>query len=147
MTKQQAIVTGLDGDLAIIEVQSHGACSQCELSRGCGTGALGRLLGHRSRPLTVRNEYNLKTGDKVVLGIQDKAFLNVSLLIYGLPLLGLMVGGLLAQGLSGNSDMVTIMLAAVGFSSALTCSAVIAKSRFSGQFNLLIVEINGEPKG
>ncbi len=77
----------------------------------------------------------------------DKAFLNASLLIYGLPLLGMMAGGLLAQWLFGKSEMVIIILATTGFAAGLVYSAYIARSRFSGQFNPVILENNGEPKG
>ena len=76
----------------------------------------------------------------------DKAFLNASLLIYGLPLLGLMAGGLLAQGLFGKSEMVIIALAVAGFVAGLRFSAAIARNRFSRQFNPVILENNGEPK-
>lgn len=146
MVEEKAIVTGVVEGLAIIQVQRHSACSHCELSKGCGTGAVGRLLGHRSKPLTIRNQYNLKVGDSVVLGLHDKAFLKASLLIYGVPLLGLLVGGLLAQGLFEGSEMVTIILAGVGFVSGLLYSAVIARNRYSRQFNPVILESNGEPK-
>lgn len=147
MIEEKAIVTGVVDDLAMIQMQRQSACSHCELSRGCGTGALGRLLGHRSRPLTISNQYNLKPGDRVVLGMPDKALLNASLLIYGLPLLGIMAGGLLAQWLFGKSEMVIIILATTGFAAGLVYSAYIARSRFSGQFNPVILENNGEPKG
>lgn len=147
MIEEKAIVTGVVDDLAMIQMQRQSACSHCELSRGCGTGALGRLLGHRSRPLTISNKYNFRTGDRLVIGMQDKAFLNASLLIYGLPLLGMMAGGLLAQWLFGKSEMVTIILAITGFACALAYSAYIARSRFSGQFNPVILKYNGEPKG
>jgi sigma-E factor negative regulatory protein RseC len=146
MIEEKAIVTGVVDDLAMIQMQRQSACSHCELSRGCGTGALGRLLGHRSRPLTISNKYSFKAGDRLVIGMPDKAFLNASLLIYGLPLLGMMTGGLLAQWLFGQSEMVTIILAISGFVCALACSVYIARSRFSRQFNPVILKNNGEPK-
>jgi sigma-E factor negative regulatory protein RseC len=147
MIEEKAIVTGVVDDLAMIQMQRQSACSHCELSRGCGTGALGRLLGHRSRPLTISNKYSFKTGDRLVIGMPDKAFLNASLLIYGLPLLGMMAGGLLAQWLFGKSEMVTIILAISGFACALAYLAYIARGRFSRQFNPVILKYNGEPKG
>jgi sigma-E factor negative regulatory protein RseC len=146
MIEEKAIVTGVTGDLAMIEVQRKGSCSRCELSRGCGTGAIGRLLGHRNKPLTISNQYDLKPGDRVVLGMPDKAFLKLSLLIYGMPLLAMMAGGLLAQWLFGKSEMVTIILATTGFVAGLSYSIYMVRNRFIGQFNPLILENNGEPK-
>jgi len=146
MIEEKAIVTGVVGDLAIIQMQRQSTCSHCELSKGCGTGALGRLLGRRNKPLTISNKFNLKPGDRVVLGMPGKAILKASLLIYGLPLLGMMAGGLLAQWLIGKSETVTIILATTGFAAGLAYSAYIARSRFLGQFNPVILESNGEPK-
>ncbi len=71
-------MSGLEGDLAIIRMQRQSACSHCELNKGCGTGAIGRLLGHRSKPLAIRNDYDLKAGDRVLVGLPDRAFLNAS---------------------------------------------------------------------
>jgi len=147
MIEEKAIVTGVVGDQAMIEVQRQSTCSHCELSRGCGTGAIGRLLVRRNKPLTISNKYNLKPGDRIVLGMPDKAFLKASLLIYGLPLLAMMAGGLLAQWLFGKSEMVTVILATTGFAAGLAFSANIAKRCFLPQFNPVILENNGEPKG
>jgi sigma-E factor negative regulatory protein RseC len=146
MIEEQAIVTGTDGDMAIIQMQRHNACSGCELNNGCGTGAIGRLLGHRSKPLSIRNRDNLKSGDRVVLGMPDKAFLKASLLIYGLPLAGLMSAGMISQWLFADSEIYVVIFSAVGFIAGLASSGQIAKKRFSRQFNPKILKVVGEPK-
>jgi len=146
MIEEQAIVTGLDGDLAMIRMQRHSVCSQCELNKGCGTGAIGRLLGHRNKPLAIRNNFNLKVGDSVLLGLPDKAFLKASLLIYGLPLMALIGGGLLAQWAITESQLIVIIISTAGFITALYLSGIIAKKYFSKQFDPHILEVGGEPK-
>ena len=40
MIEEQAIVTSVDGDLAMLQMQRQSTCSHCELSSGCGTGAI-----------------------------------------------------------------------------------------------------------
>jgi len=147
MIEEKAIVTEVVEDRVMIQVQRQSTCSHCELSRGCGTGAIGRLLSRRNKPLTISNKYNLRPGDRVVLGMPNKAFLKASLLIYGLPLLGMLAGGLLAQWLFGESEMVTLILATSGFVCGLAYSAYIARSRFLYQFSPVVLEKNGEPKG
>ena len=147
MIEEQAIVTGLDGDLAMIRMQRQSACSQCELNKGCGTGAIGRLLGHRSKPLAIRNNLNLEVGDSVLLGLPDKAFLKASLLIYGLPLMALIGGGLLAQWAVAESELSVIIISTAGFITALSLSGLIAKKYFSQQFDPQVLEIGSEPKG
>ncbi len=145
MIEEQAIVSKLDGDLAIIRMQRQSACSHCELNKGCGTGAIGRLLGHRSKPLAIRNDYNLKAGDRVLLGLPDRAFLKASLLIYGLPLVALIGGGLLAQWAFTESELSVFILSTAGFIAGLWFSGQIAKNHYSQQFNPQILEVGSEP--
>ncbi|MCZ6882665.1 MAG: SoxR reducing system RseC family protein [Gammaproteobacteria bacterium] len=145
MIEEQAIVSGLEGDLAIIRMQRQNACSHCELNKGCGTGAIGRLLGHRSKPLAIRNDYDLKAGDRVLVGLPDRAFLNASLLIYGLPLVALIGGGLIAQWAFAGSELSVFIFSTAGFFAGLWFSGQIAKNHFSQQFNPRILEVGSEP--
>jgi len=145
MIEEQAIVSGLEGDLAIIRMQRQSACSHCELNKGCGTGAIGRLLGHRSKPLAIRNDYDLKAGDRVLVGLPDRAFLNASLLIYGLPLVALIGGGLIAQWAFAGSELSVFIFSTAGFFAGLWFSGQIAKNHFSQQFNPRILEVGSEP--
>jgi len=147
MIKEQAKVTGLDGHWALVQMQRQSACSHCELSNGCGTGAIGRLLGHRRKPVKIKNEHQLKPGDSVVLGLPEGAFLKASLLIYGLPLLGLIAGGMLALGITGESELYAFFLAAAGFVAGLHTSARLARKHYSNQFSPKILQVRGEPTG
>jgi len=146
MIEERAIVTGLDGDLAVIQMLRHSACNHCELNSGCGTGAIGRLLGHRSKPLTIRNKSNLRPGDRILLGMPDRAFLKASLLIYGLPLVGLIGGGLVAQWAFAGSEIHVFIFSVAGFIAGLSFSSLIAKNYFSQQFYPKILALDGEPK-
>jgi len=145
MVKEQAKVTGLDGNWALVQMQRQSACSHCELSNGCGTGAIGRLLGHRRKPVKIKNEHRLKPGDNVVLGLPEEALLKASLLIYGLPLLGLIGGGLLALWIIGESELFAFIFAAAGFATGLQMSARLARKNFSNQFSPKILQVRGEP--
>ena len=146
MIKEQAIVTGLDGNLASIQMQRNSACSHCELNSGCGTGTIGRLLGYRSKPLTIKNNYCLKPGDKVILGMSDHAFLKANLLIYGLPLIGLIGGGLVAQWIFPGAELTGLMFATAGFVAGLSSSGLIANKSTSHLFDAKVLEVDGEPK-
>ena len=97
MITEQAIVTRCNGKQVELELQRGSACGQCELNRGCGTGALGRLLGKRSKPLVIETDHVLKPGDRLQLGLSESALVKASLTIYGLPLLGMVMAGLLAS--------------------------------------------------
>ena len=114
MITEQAIVTGRDGNRVEIELQRESACGACELNRGCGTGALGRLLGRRSRPLVIETREDLKPGDRLELTLSERALVRASLLAYGLPLLGMLAAGLCGAAL-GAADHWVALLAVAGF--------------------------------
>jgi len=96
MLTEQAVVTRCENGRAEIKLQRASACGQCELNQGCGTGAIGRLLGNRSRPLVIETREPLKPGDNLELGLSESALVKASLTIYGLPLLCMVFAGLLA---------------------------------------------------
>ncbi len=146
MVKELGRVTGLVGNWALVEMQRQSTCSHCELSNGCGTGAVGRLLGHRRKPVMIKNEHHLRPGDSIILGLPEGAFLKASLLIYGLPLLGLIVGGMLALWITGESELFAFVFAAAGFVTGLQISALLARRQYSNQFSPRVLQVRGEPK-
>ena len=146
MIEEQAIVTGLDGDLAMIQMQRQSTCSHCELNSGCGTGAIGRLLGHHSKPLTIRNRYDLRPGDRILLGMPEKAFLKANFLIYGLPLVGLIGAGLLADWAFASSELMVFSCSIAGFVTGLIISDLVANNQLSQQFDPQILRVDGELK-
>ena len=114
MITEQAIVTRCDGRRVELELQRGSACAQCELNRGCGTGALGRLLGKRSKPLVIETDHVLKPGDRLRLGLSESALVKASLTIYGLPLLGMVMSGLLAS-FAALPEVLITLAAVAGF--------------------------------
>ena len=114
MITETAIVTRRDGRLVELELQRNSTCGQCELSKGCGTGAIGRLLGHRSKPILIETDHQLEPGDRLELGLSESALVKASLTIYGLPLLGMVCAGLLAT-LFAASEMIVALAACAGF--------------------------------
>ena len=97
MLSETAIVKRRLDDRVEVELLRESACAGCDLSQGCGTGALGRLLGKRKRPLLVSSERDLRPGDRVVLSLPEAALARISLLVYGLPILGLVIGAGMAH--------------------------------------------------
>lgn len=146
MIKEQATVVSLSGDRAEVQMQRQSACSHCEMSHGCGTGAIGRLLGKRSKPVEIKVDQNLKPGDQVEIGLPDKAFLRAGLLIYGLPLLGLFIGLILAEMTNSNSDLTSFILAMTGLVLGLYVGARIAKTKFANQLDPKILSVSSEPE-
>ncbi len=144
MIKEQDTVIGLFGNIAEVQTKRQIACSQCEGGRGCGIGAIGRLLGKRSKPVKIKVDQDLKLGDQIEIGLSDKAFLRAGLLIYGTPLLGLFLGLMLAELISPSSDLIAFTFAFIGLVLGLTTSASVAKTNFANQLNPKILAVISE---
>jgi sigma-E factor negative regulatory protein RseC len=101
MVEENALVVATEGDEAWVETSRRSSCGSCE-AKGCGTGALSRVLGRRSQRLRVKNPIAAQAGDAVVLGIPESTLLLGSLMVYLVPLLALLAGGLLGEALAAQ---------------------------------------------
>ncbi len=144
MITEQAIVTRRDGSRVELELQRGSACGQCELSQGCGTGALGRLLGKRSKPLVIETDRDLKPGDRLQLGLSESALVKASLTVYGLPLLGMVVAGLIAS-FAVVSEALIALAACVGFIGGFKFSSYLSRPLEDDLLTPYIVDIRVNP--
>ena len=144
MITEQAIVTRCNGKQVELELQRGSACAGCELSQGCGTGALGRLLGKRSKPLVIETEHDLKPGDRLQLGLSETALVKASLIVYGLPLLGMIVAGLLAS-FTIVSEALIALAAVVGFIVGFKLAVYLSYTLEHDQLTPYIIEIRVNP--
>jgi len=127
MIEEQALVISLQGDQALIEVQRQNACQSCDLSEGCGTGSLGRLLGYKKLALSITNSHKLQVGDHIVIGMPDKYFHIAGFLVYLLPLIGLFCFALVANYLFNGTESVTVLSSLAGLAFGLFFSGRLAK--------------------
>lgn len=104
MIEENALVVAVEGDSAWVETERRSSCGGCA-AKGCGTGALSKVLGARKQRLKVHNPVGARAGDSVVLGIEEKALLLGSLMVYILPLLAMLGGGLLGEVLAPQWGM------------------------------------------
>lgn len=99
MIEETASVIAVDGDVAWVESERRSSCGSCS-AKGCGTGALSKVLGSKVQRLRVKNPVGAKVGDSVMLGIEERTLLQGSLLVYLMPLLSLLAGGLIGEKLA-----------------------------------------------
>lgn len=101
MIEEIARVQGVhaDGSIDVI-TERQTACGQCKANQGCSTSVLSALLPKRSMTICLPTELKLQPGDQVVLGLSEKLFLFGTLMMYGMPLLALILGALLGQIIS-----------------------------------------------
>jgi len=119
MLIESGTVTQLETDNAgcqwvWINIQRKTACHGCETTGSCGTGALSEYFANRSQSLRLPSPGNLHVGQQIRIGIQESAMLQVSLLIYLLPLLLMFIGGVLGEILFPSLGEGAVLLAAGG---------------------------------
>ena len=144
MITERAVVTRCEAGRVEVRLQRASACGHCELSQGCGTGAIGRLLGNRSRPLVISTGEDLKPGDELLLGLSEAALVKASLTIYGLPLLAMVVAGL-AAALLGVADAWVAISSIVGLYAGFKIASGITHSLEVDRLAPYIVEIRVNP--
>lgn len=113
MIEEYAIVTSRADNLTTLEIERRTACGLCGQTRGCGNATWGKMLGHNSYSFTAENPVDAKVGDSVVVGINEQAVLSSAFYLYIVPLIGLLIGTLLADYFF-NNQLYVIVGALVG---------------------------------
>ncbi len=109
MIEESARVLRVEGDIVWIEAIRQSACDSCSAQKGCGHSLLVKA-GHQRLEVPVdRNGVDIQPNDHVMIGVPDQAVLKSSLLIYGLPLLLMILLAMLSQSLGAN-EVTTILV-------------------------------------
>lgn len=82
----KGIVSEIKGDLAVVKIQRKEACGEC---RACFSGVM-----KADMDVEAKNLCDAEAGDWVELELQENAFFNAVVVMYGLPLVGF-IGGVL----------------------------------------------------
>lgn len=119
MIEETAFVVAVEGDYALLQTQRRSACQSCSVKQGCGTSVLSRVVGQRSTQLRVLNTLSAQVGDEVIIGLEENALVQGSLLVYSVPLLMLLLFAVLGEYWAKNhglaSEWMVIISAALGF--------------------------------
>lgn len=113
LLEERALVLEVSGDQAWLRCERQAACARCAEGKGCGSGLFSRLLGDRLEAVPVHNALQVEPGDVVMLGLEPAAVENAAWLVYGLPLLGLLLGALAGQA-AGTGDLPAVIGAMLG---------------------------------
>ena len=97
----RAIVRGLDGRDALVEVE-QGGCGRCHEEGGCGGQHLTQMFCGGARSYRVENVVNAEIGDHVTVAIAAGSVRRSANLAYGLPLFAIIGGALLGMSLAGD---------------------------------------------
>ncbi|WP_430459612.1 SoxR reducing system RseC family protein [Thalassolituus sp. LLYu03] len=114
------IIEVADGGVWVEAVQ-RSACGSCNARSGCGQHSLSKL--GRPMRLWVPGGEGLKAGQDVVLEMPSGSLALSALLLYGLPLLGLIVGATLGQK---GGDLMSGLGAVAGLSAGFLSAKVMS---------------------
>ncbi len=129
MIEEQAQVVEIKDDQLILQAQTQSSCGSCAASKGCGTSMLAKVVGRKFTRFKAANNINARVGDTVIVGIPEDALLKGSLVMYILPVAGMLVSALLADyylAASSNKDLLTALSAILG----LAFGSVLARGYF-----------------
>lgn len=117
MTEGIAQVVELEGNMAWLVPESGSSCGGCSSAAACGSKGIGTVSSRlEARRFQLVNDFGLRIGERVVVGVRENALLRASITAYVIPLATLLISGALAQWAAGN-DFVTMaaMLAGLVF--------------------------------
>jgi sigma-E factor negative regulatory protein RseC len=107
----EVMKTAADGIwVRAVESASCGVCA----GQGCSSRRIAELFQRKPRLFQVDCDLSLSPGDRVIVGIADGSVLKSALRVYGLPLVGMLIGALTAQALQPGDGAALAGLVAGG---------------------------------
>jgi sigma-E factor negative regulatory protein RseC len=117
-------VVAIETDALWVETQQKTSCGNCAAQKGCGQSLLQQLYPARSNHLRVpltgndpranASARSYVVGDRVEFSLPDHIIVSGSLLLYLVPVIGLLLGSLLGGQLFANEPAI-IATAFAGF--------------------------------
>ncbi|ORU93039.1 MAG: hypothetical protein A6F70_04450 [Cycloclasticus sp. symbiont of Bathymodiolus heckerae] len=119
MIEETARVQSVNEHLIEVVTTQSSACHQCNESQSCSTSILSKFFGDKEVNLSLYSNLTLKAGDEVLIGIEERAFIGLTCLVYFVPLCALLLSAVLGQYigeyLNIKNELPTILFAMIGF--------------------------------
>jgi sigma-E factor negative regulatory protein RseC len=124
MLEEQGVVVAVDQQFASVRIQRQNSCGHCAASGDCGTAHFSKLFGQKYTEVKVLRPPSVNIGDQVTIGFQEQALLKGALVLYLLPLVGLLAGGgcyeIFANDTVGpHEELFTALFGLLGFVAGL----------------------------
>ncbi len=121
-----AQVVALEGNKAWLVPEQTSSCGGCASSSVCGAKGMGTIASRlEARRFQIVNDFNLRPGERVVVGIRENALIKASITAYAIPLCTLLGAGALAQWWAG-SDLITMASMFAGLAAGLWLARLVA---------------------
>lgn len=114
-----ARVVAVEGSVAWLEPEQSTSCGSCASAAMCGSDGVGSTAKRlAARRFALANDQALRVGERVIVGVNERALLKASGTAYALPLVTMFTAGGVAQSIAG-SDGITMVSAVAGLSIGL----------------------------
>lgn len=128
-----ARVVGVDGATAWLEPEQTSSCGSCAAAASCSAGdtnaagGIGTVANRiAARRFALDNANGLHVGERVVVGVAERALIRAALTAYGLPLAtALTAGGIFERAFA--SDLATMAAMAGGLLLGLLLARAVAR--------------------
>jgi sigma-E factor negative regulatory protein RseC len=127
MIEESAVVVKIENHQVWVESGQNSACGGCLQKASCAASAVGSVL--KKKPVPVDCDIQLKTGDRVMVAIDESLLLRASLLLYLVPLIALFTGASMADWLLDNMLYADLWIAGSAVLSFLVSLWVINKAQ------------------
>lgn len=114
MIEESATVLACQEGYAIVETQVKAACGSCQAESSCSTSVLSGLFKRRQNSLKVLNPIQAKPGERVIIGLQERALVIVSLVAYLMPLVCMILLAITLQAAAEYWHWPNTELASIG---------------------------------
>lgn len=104
MLEEQGTVLALDKQTVWVSVTRMSSCQSCESKAGCAQGSFAKRSEKKTCVIRIPNGIDLRVGDEVIIGLDERVVLKSALLVYMAPLLLMLLGAGLGQWWNGASD-------------------------------------------
>lgn len=141
MITETGKVVALKGDRVWVQTIRASACQSCAARNGCGQKVLAAATGGRANQILVTNTVNARVGDEVTIGIDERALLSASLVVYATPLIMMVIASVLGHQLSGGQDGVAMLAAAGGLALGFLAARKLQRPGNSG-YEPRLVRVN-----
>ena len=131
MPKQIAMVTKTASKgLTEVLTERHSACGGCQTTHGCST-----CLSDSKITAKVNNPIGARPGDVVEIFMDSRAVWQGAAILYGFPLMGLIIGAVIGASLSGqwfaDESTAAVLTGLAGLLTGFVLAMVTGNSRFA----------------
>jgi sigma-E factor negative regulatory protein RseC len=120
MIEEQVVITSISPAGAWVEGIQQSTCGSCSAKAGCGQHAMSQL-GRKVTlwlPLAdLPDRMTLSEGQQVVVGLPEGAIMRSTIVLYGVPLISLVLGAIIGHAAWGEvgSILISIFSMLIGF--------------------------------